>query len=253
MTEKKRITGCIPSRYASTRLPGKPLCDIGGKPMVLHVIEKARQAKLLDDVVVLTDDQRIMDTVTNAGFHAVLTSEDCASGTDRIAQYMQQDTSSDIFVNIQGDEVLLNPEHIDKLIEDFLNKPGAQMGTLAHTVTDPDSLNDPATVKVVVNQQGNALYFSRNCIPVTQSGGLPEQAQAHIGVYIYTRETLELLTKKKQTPLEMTEKLEQLRALEHGINISVTTVSHYQSLSVDTENDLRKARELLGEQGKDKR
>jgi len=128
MTEKKRITGCIPSRYASTRLPGKPLCDIGGKPMVLHVIEKAMQAKLLDDVVVLTDDQRIMDTVTNAGFHAVLTSEDCASGTDRIAQYMQQDTSSDIFVNIQGDEVLLNPEHIDKLIEDFLNKPEAQMG-----------------------------------------------------------------------------------------------------------------------------
>ncbi len=245
MTEKKRITGCIPSRYASTRLPGKPLCDIGGKPMVLHVVEKARQVKQLDDVVVLTDDQRILDTVINAGFHAVLTSSDCASGTDRIAQYMQQDTSSDIFVNIQGDEVLLNPEHIDQLIEDFIAKPGAQMGTLAHTVTDPEILNNPASVKVVIDQQANALYFSRNCIPVTQDGSLPEQALAHIGVYIYTRETLALLTNKQQTPLEMTEKLEQLRALEYGMNISVTTVSHYHSLSVDTENDLRKARELL--------
>jgi 3-deoxy-manno-octulosonate cytidylyltransferase (CMP-KDO synthetase) len=240
-----KIIGCIPSRYASTRLPGKPLCDIGGKPMVLRVLEKAKQARLLHDVVVLTDDQRILDTVTAAGHKAVMTSAGCASGTDRIAEYMQQDPDGDIFVNMQGDEVLLDPGHIDHLIEDFTGKPGAEMGTLAHWVSDPEILKDPSTAKIVTNQQGSALYFSRQCIPVTQNGDLPEQALIHIGVYIYTRETLQNLTSKAQSPLEKIEKLEQLRALEHGINISVTIVDDYQSLSVDTAQDLAKARQIF--------
>jgi 3-deoxy-manno-octulosonate cytidylyltransferase (CMP-KDO synthetase) len=240
-----KVIGCIPSRYASTRLPGKPLCDIGGKPMVLHIVEKAKQASKLDDVVVLTDDQRILDVVDAAGYQAIFTSQDCVSGTDRIAEYLQHDSSSDIFVNIQGDEILLNPNHIDHLIEEFTAAPNPQMGTLAHRVSDPDTLSDPTTAKVVIDNNNHALYFSRHCIPVTQNGQLPEQALVQIGVYIYTKDTLKMLTETPQTPLEQTEKLEQLRALESGINIYVSQVDDYQSLSVDTEEDLEKARALF--------
>jgi 3-deoxy-manno-octulosonate cytidylyltransferase (CMP-KDO synthetase) len=241
-----KVTGCIPSRYASIRLPGKPLRDIGGKPMVIRVVEQAMQAKSLDEVVVLTDDERIFDAVNDAGYKAVMTSEDCASGTDRIAEYMQQDSSTDIFVNMQGDEVLLDPEHIDRLVGEFIEHDDAEMGTLAHWETRAEVLRDPTTAKVVTRQDNQALYFSRNCIPVLQNGDLPEKALVQIGVYIYTRNTLEKLSHLKQAPLEKTEKLEQLRALEHGINIGITIVDDYQSLSVDTEEDLAKAREIFG-------
>ena len=240
-----KIIGCIPSRYGSTRLPGKSLCDIAGKPMVLHVVEKAKQASRLDDVVVLTDDERILKVVTEAGHHAVMTSESCASGTDRIAEHMQQDTEGDIFVNIQGDEVLLNPAHIDLLIEQFTNIDSAEMGTRAHWVSDAEILAVPSAVKVVTSLNNKALYFSRNCIPVSQNGALPEKALIHIGVYIYTRSTLEKLTSLQQTPLENIEKLEQLRALENNININVTIIDNHSSLAVDTPADLEKARKLL--------
>ena len=240
-----KVTGCIPSRYASTRLPGKPLCDIGGKPMVIRVVERAMQAKSLDEVVVLTDDERILEAINKAGYRAVMTSQHCASGTDRIAEYMQQDSSTDIYVNMQGDEVLLNPDHIDKLVEEFSNRVGAEMGTLAHWESEAGVLTDPSTAKVVTARDNKALYFSRNCIPVLQNGGLPEKALVQIGVYIYTRDTLEKLRQLDQAPLESTEKLEQLRALENGINIGITIVDDYQSLSVDTEQDLAKAREIF--------
>lgn len=241
-----KVTGCIPSRYASTRLPGKPLCDIGGKPMVIRVVEQALQARSLDSVVVLTDDERILDSVIKAGYQAVMTSEHCASGTDRIAEYMQQDPSTDIFVNMQGDEVLLDPGHIDQLVNDFIGRENAEMGTLAHQESAAEVLSDPSTAKVVTRQDNQALYFSRNCIPVRQDGSLPDQALVQIGVYIYTRNALEKLSRLEQAPLESTEKLEQLRALENGINIAVSIVDDYQSLSVDTEQDLTQARKLFG-------
>ena len=241
-----KVIGCIPSRYASSRLPGKPLVDIAGKPMILHVIERAKQAKKLSDVVVLTDDERIYDAVTSAGHHAAMTSTDCASGTDRIAEYMEQDPSADVFVNIQGDEILLDPEHVDHLVEHFTSKPHAQMGTLAQWITDPTLLNNPSTVKVVIDTEENAMYFSRNCIPVRQDGSLPEKALGHIGVYIYTWDTLKHLKVLQQTALETTEHLEQLRALENGIQIDVTIVDHYESLAVDTPKDLERAREMFG-------
>lgn len=240
-----RVVGCIPSRYASTRLPGKPLCDIGGKPMVIRVVEQAMQVKNLHDVIVLTDDERILNTVKNAGYKAVMTSEHCASGTDRIAEYMKNDSSTDIFVNMQGDEVLLNPEHINQLVTEFIKNGDAEMGTLAHWESEADVLRDPTTAKVVISQNNKALYFSRNCIPVMQNGDLPEKALVQIGVYIYTRAALTKLSHLEQSPLESTEKLEQLRALEHGINIGVTIVDDYQSLSVDTAHDLEKARKLF--------
>jgi len=241
-----KVTGCIPSRYASTRLPGKPLCDIGGKPMVIRVVEQAMQSGSLDQVVVLTDDERILDAVKNAGYQAVMTSEHCASGTDRIAEYMQQDPSTDIFVNMQGDEVLLNPGHIDQLVGEFIGRDDAEMGTLAHWESRAEVLRDPSTAKVVTRTDNQALYFSRNCIPVLQNGDLPEKALVQIGVYVYTRNALEKLSQLHQAPLESTEKLEQLRALEHGINIAVSIVDHYESLSVDTEQDLAKAQKIFG-------
>lgn len=242
------VIGCIPARYASTRLPGKPLCDIAGKPMILHVVEKALQAEMLTDVVVLTDDERILKTVTDAGYRAALTSENCASGTDRIAEYMQQNESADIFVNIQGDEVTLDPASIDQMVQNFCNQEQPEMGTLSHWCETPETLAAPSSVKVVTTCSGQAMYFSRNCIPVTQKGELPQRGQIHIGIYIYTRETLKKLMQLEQTSLEKTEKLEQLRALENGISITVTALDNYEGLAVDTAGDLEKARKLFAGQ-----
>ena len=242
-----KIIGCIPARYASSRLPGKPLCDIAGKPMILHVVEKASLCTTLSDIVVLTDDQRIFDVVTDAGYRAAMTSTDCASGTDRIAEFMQQSDAA-IFVNIQGDEVTLNPTHIDQLVEKFTHQQKPQMGTLAHWCTDKTILATPSNVKVVTSESGNALYFSRNMIPVNQNGEIADRGKIHIGVYIYTRETLSRLQSLEQTPLEQTEKLEQLRALENDISINVTTLDEYDGLAVDTPEDLEKANALFNKQ-----
>ena len=244
MATQHRIIGCIPARYASSRLPGKPLVDIAGKPMILHVAEKASRASTLSGVVVLTDDQRIYDTVNDAGYRAVMTSENCASGTDRIAEFMQQ-SDAGIFVNIQGDEITLNPEHIDQLVNTFIEQNNPQMGTLAHWSADRNVLAAPSNVKVVTSISGNALYFSRSMIPVTQLGEIPEKGLIHIGIYIYTRETLSRLMQLEQTPLEKTEKLEQLRALENDIAINVTTLKDYSGLAVDTPDDLEKASKLF--------
>ncbi len=240
-----KVIGCIPCRYASMRLPGKPLCKIGGMPMVLHVLERARNAKRLDDVVVLTDDERIFKVVEDAGHSVAMTSSVCANGTERIADYVQASEDGEVFVNIQGDEVLLDAGHVDALVEGFISASERQMGTLAHWVHDSETLEDPSTAKLVCDLNGNALYFSRNCIPVTQSAALPERALIQIGVYIYTRETVLRLSALPQTILEKTERLEQLRALEHGIKIGVTVVENVQSLSVDTPEDLRKAQALF--------
>jgi 3-deoxy-D-manno-octulosonate cytidylyltransferase len=242
--DKLKIIGCIPARYASSRLPGKPLRDIAGKPMILHVVEKAKRATTLSEVTVLTDDQRIFDVVSDAGYSVAMTSQSCASGTDRIAEFMQT-SDADIFVNIQGDEVTLNPGHIDQLVNKFVDQPQPQMGTLAHWCTDRTVLTAPSSVKVVTSVNGNALYFSRNMIPVKQNGDIADQGQIHIGVYIYTREILSRLMQLQQTPLEQIEKLEQLRALENDIAINVTTLEDYHGLAVDTPEDLEKARALL--------
>lgn len=244
MTTTHKIIGCIPARYASSRLPGKPLCDIAGKPMIIRVVEKAMQAESLSDVVVLTDDERIFKVVTDAGYNVAITSESCASGTDRIAEYMEQ-TDADIFVNIQGDEVTLNPAHIDMLVNNFIKQLQPEMGSLSHWCKDSTTLNAPSNVKVVTSTTGNALYFSRNMIPVTQNGGIAEKGQIHIGVYIYTREILKKLMKLEQTTLEKIEKLEQLRALENDISINITTLDDYQGLAVDTPEDLELARNLF--------
>ena len=244
-----KVIGCIPARYASSRLPGKPLCEIGGKPMIVHVAERARRAERLSEVVVLTDDARIVEAVEAAGMTAVMTPEDCASGTDRIAWFMQNASDGDVFVNIQGDEVTLDPAHIDAMVDDFLRHDeatmGALMGTLAHWSDQAEVMRAPSSVKVVTDNTGRALYFSRHCIPVHQNGALPERVRVHIGVYIYRRETLQKLMRLNRGELEMTEQLEQLRALENGIGILVTTLNDYHGLAVDTPQDLAQARRLF--------
>ena len=246
MTHKHKIIGCIPARYASSRLPGKPLSDINGKPMILHVVERAVQAATLSDVVVLTDNERIYDVVNTANYSVAMTSEHCASGTDRIAEYMEE-SDADIFVNIQGDEVTLDPLHINQLVHNFVAQDAPEMGTLSHWSEDKEVLAAPSNVKVVTDVNGNAMYFSRNMIPVTQQGEIADRGQIHIGVYVYTRDTLTRLMQLEQTPLEKIEKLEQLRALENGISIKVSTLDDYEGLAVDTPEDLKKARKLLQE------
>jgi CMP-2-keto-3-deoxyoctulosonic acid synthetase len=158
-----------------------------------------------------------------------------------------QEAHADIFVNIQGDEVTLDPLHINHLVHSFIAQTEPQMGTLAHWCTDKQTLAAASNVKVVTAVNGDALYFSRNMIPVTQQGEMADRGQIHIGVYIYTRETLSRLMQLEQTPLEQTEKLEQLRALENGITINVTVLDDYHGLAVDTPEDLEKARQLFAD------
>lgn len=240
-----KVIGCIPVRYASSRLPGKPLCNIAGKPMILHIMERAKQAKSLHDIVVLTDDERILNTLKEFGYTAQMTSTDCQCGTDRIIEYMKRESSADLFVNIQGDEILLNPSHVDSLVSAFLQDTSLQMGTLAYRIKDREQMANPSIVKVVTDMQNNALYFSRSCIPMTQAGELPETALGHMGIYIYPRETLYRLGELTPAPLEKIERLEQLRALQHQISIKVITIEDYQSLSIDTPDDLEKAQALF--------
>ena len=238
-----KATLCIPARFGSTRLPGKPLANIAGKPLILHVCERAAAIKGAADCVVLTDDQRIFSVVKDAGFHCAMTSEQCQTGTERIINYLPN-SDADAFINIQGDELLLNPEHVDALIEEFKAGDFA-MATLAHYQNDETVIRSATTAKIVVDHHHNALYFSRSPIPLQQNGDISPKTLVQIGVYAYQRETLEKLVHLKPGPLEQCEKLEQLRALEHHIPVHITIVDSHQSLSVDTPEDLAKAQQLL--------
>lgn len=243
-----KVIGCIPARFGSTRLPGKPLADIHGKPMVVRVVERAAKAKKLDDLVVLTDDQRVVEAVENAGFKAVMTSASCRSGTERLIDYLPQ-TDADCLLNIQGDEVSIDPEHIDALVDFFQDKATPAMGTLAFPETDAAVFQQPSCVKVVLGEAGRALYFSRNVIPMTQLGNMPESVLIHMGIYIYHRQTLEQFKNLPITALEQIESLEQLRALYYGLPIYVAEVLPHQALAVDTEADLLRARQLIADNG----
>lgn len=233
------VIACIPVRYGSTRLPAKPLISIDGKPLVLHVAERAAQAKLIDDLIILTDHPLILETVEKAGFKATLTSDTCRSGSDRIVDYIQQGADADVFVNVQGDELLLEPQHIDQLVKQF-QQSQAQVATLAHWVDDPMIAVDPSTAKIVTDIHGNALYFSRQAIPTRQDGS-PPRCLVQIGMYIYTREAILNFAQLAPGYLEQIEKLEQLRFLENNIPLKIIEVDAAISLSIDTIKDLEKA------------
>lgn len=234
----------IPSRYASTRLPGKPLVDICGKPMVQHVYERVRRVSLFDEVLVATDDERIANAVEAFGGAACMTSPDCPSGSDRLIE-VAKSHPADVYVNVQGDEPLVEPASIEKLARAMLDDPSLQMGTLCYPISAEQAQN-PNLVKVVRAHNGNALYFSRSPIPFPRAGGIAPQYFGHLGMYAYRREFLMNFGSLPYSPLENTEKLEQLRVLQAGIAIRVLEVEA-TGPGVDTPEDLEAVRRILTE------
>ncbi len=241
-----RIIGVIPARYKSSRLEGKPLADIHGKSMVQHVYERARRASCLDDIVVATDDERIRSTVESFGGTAVMTSADHRSGTDRVAEAVRG-MDADVIVNIQGDEPMLDPAMLAEVVDPFRSGASAGVVTLKKRVMHESEFADPGVVKVVTDPAGYALYFSRSLIPYPRQRTPRFAVFEHLGLYAYTRSALMQLAELPPSELEEIESLEQLRALENGIRILVIeTASRQEMLSVDTQADLERARELMG-------
>jgi 3-deoxy-manno-octulosonate cytidylyltransferase (CMP-KDO synthetase) len=237
------VLGVVPARYASTRLEGKVLCDIGGKPMIQHVWERAMKAELLDEVIVAVDDARVYQVANGFGARAVMTSDEHVCGTERVEEAARSSTAK-IVVNIQGDEPFIPPGMIDETVQPLLDDPGLQMATVMRRITSEEELADPGVVKTVTDRDGFALYFSRSLIPHPRQRE-HFQAFEHLGIYSYRREFLTDFVRMEPGPLEQTEGLEMLRALEHGARIRVVPTRHrYEALSVDTLEDLRQARKI---------
>lgn len=243
------IVGVIPARYASTRLPAKPLVNLLGKPMVQRVYEQAKHSRLLHDVIVATDDERIAAVVETFGGNVMMTSPEIPTGSDRLAA-VAEDVRGDIFVNIQGDEPLINPLMIDQAIQVVLDDAHAHIGTLAKKIESTDELFNPNVVKVVFDSGMFALLFSRSVIPHVREQSDPRRwlehhmFYKHIGLYVFRREALLIFAQLPQSPLEKAEKLEQLRALEAGIKIKVA-LTELESVPVDTEEDAQRVRAIL--------
>jgi 3-deoxy-manno-octulosonate cytidylyltransferase (CMP-KDO synthetase) len=243
------VTAVVPARYASTRLPGKPLADIDGKPMIQWVYERVGRASLVNDVIVATDDGAIFDAVSGFGGKAVMTSPDHPSGTDRLAEVAEK-VDSEIIVNVQGDEPLIEPSVVDACVRPMLEGDPNPVVTPCTRIKSRSDLLNPNAVKVVMDVQGNALYFSRSPIPYDRDGG-PDTADLsersffkHIGLYVYRREFLLQYRRMERGPLEMREKLEQLRILENGHKIRVIE-TEYDSVGVDSPEDLARIRKLV--------
>lgn len=238
----------IPSRYASTRLPGKPLCDIAGKPMVQRVYEQARKAEKLESVVVAVDNPRVYDTVVSFGGQAIMTREDHANGTDRLAEAVEHFPDADVIINVQGDEPLIAPDVIDALCRFFEEDATLQMATVAAPLAK-EEYDEPSAVKVVMNRNNEAMYFSRSLIPYPRNAyeGIMKPYK-HIGIYAYKRDFLLKYAAMEQTPAEQVESLEQLRVLENGYKIKVITTNH-QFIGIDTPEDLEHIREYFANKG----
>jgi 3-deoxy-manno-octulosonate cytidylyltransferase (CMP-KDO synthetase) len=238
------IVGVIPARFASTRLPGKPLLSETGRPLIQHVVEAARRARSLERIIVATDDDRIAAAVSAFGGEVMMTRADCATGTDRVAEVAARLDGSRVIVNLQGDEPDVSGETLDRVVDLLLRDTEAPVATLATPIRAPSILRDPACVKVVFSRAGRALYFSRSPIPHHRDG-LPTDAAAevlaylHLGLYAYRREFLLNLRSLPPSPLEAAEKLEQLRILEAGYPIAVGVVDE-PSIGIDTPEDYRR-------------
>jgi len=249
-----RFKVVIPARYGSTRLPGKPLLNIAGKPMIAHVCERAQEADA-DDVIVATDDARIFQAVSDLGFKAVMTRADHQSGTERIAEVARLCgwTGDDIIVNLQGDEPLIPPTYIRDVAAALAGQQQAGIATLAAKISDPEEIFNPNAVKVVLNKAGYALYFSRAPIPwerdaFTLAGGKPSGKSPylrHIGLYAYTVDFLNRYCLWDASILESVESLEQLRILWHGEAVRVKIVDRTPAAGVDTQEDLLRVEQVL--------
>ena len=238
-----KIICVIPARYSSTRLPGKALALIAGKPMIRHVYERACQAKYPEVVIVATDNKKIYDTVTEFGGMAVMTAENHPTGTDRLAEVALKFPDADLIINVQGDEPLIEPEVIDNLAEAFLSDKSLVMATMA-TPMPIEDYDNPGAVKVVTDKNGFALYFSRSLIPYPRYAETELPVYLHLGIYAYDREFLLKYAALPPAPLEKIEALEQLRALEYGYRIKVLKTG-FHSIGVDTPEDLERVKLLL--------
>jgi len=229
----------IPSRYSSTRLEGKPLIDIAGKPLIQWVYESAQKAQLIDRVIVATDDRRILETVSHFGGRAELTSTHHVSGTDRIAE-VAGNLCCDIIVNLQGDEPLMEPQLIDEVVKLVMDNPGIYMASARSPIEKIEDMMNPNVVKVVSDSDGYALYFSRSPIPYCSTrveGRHTTIGFKHIGLYVYKKEFLMKFVTLDPSPLEKIEGLEQLRALENGYRIKLI-YTEYDSIGVDVLEDV---------------
>lgn len=247
MKASLKVVAIIPSRYGSTRLPGKPLLEIGGKPLIQHVYERTERAQRVSEVWVATDDRRIVEAVDRFGGKAILTSPAHRTGTDRVAEAARM-LKANLVVNVQGDEPLIDPKMIDQAIGPLIENRNVPMSTIARKSTSIEELNDPNVVKVVVDLRGFALYFSRSPVPFVRDRGSAKSQDfyflQHIGLYVYRPDFLQRLAQMEQTPLEKLEKLEQLRVLENGFRIAVV-LTDCRSIGVDTQEDLQKVRKLM--------
>ncbi|MBP9949918.1 MAG: 3-deoxy-manno-octulosonate cytidylyltransferase [Negativicutes bacterium] len=237
-----KILCVIPARYASTRLPGKPLADIVGKPMIQHVYERSAQATIPQQVVVATDDEKVFQAVQQFGGKVVMTSSEHQTGTDRLAEVASKYAEVDVIINVQGDEPLIDPKLIDELAQEFLNDTALQMASVM-SIMDTEDYQNPNAVKVVTDLNNNALYFSRSLLPYPRVAG-KANVYKHIGIYAYKKDFLLKFAKLEPTPLEQSESLEQLRALENGYKIKmIKTKSKF--IGVDSIEDLQTVNELL--------
>ncbi|MDW7772438.1 MAG: 3-deoxy-manno-octulosonate cytidylyltransferase [Desulfobulbaceae bacterium] len=246
--QKSKVIAVIPARYHSNRFEGKPLTPILGRPMIQHVVERARQVELLARVVVATDDRRIYEAVESFGGEVVMTRPDHASGTDRLAEAAEllDISEHDIIVNIQGDQPLFPPEVVAQVTGPMLEDPALPMSTLIYKIIRPEEITDPNHVKTVFDRHGNALYFSRASIPFQRNpheSGRPTYYK-HLGFYAYRKGFLLTFVGLPEGEWEKFEKLEQLRALEYGYTIRVVLTTH-DSIEVDTPGDVIRVEELL--------
>ena len=248
VSEKDKATVIIPARFQSTRFPGKPLAEIDGRPLIYHCYHSVSRSDWIKEVIVATDDPRIKTAVETFGGKAVLTSSNPKTGTDRLAEAVEK-LEGEIFVNLQGDEILLQPYFLDSLVESFAQKPEVQMATYKKEITDWEDLNNPNIVKVVCDRDGVALYFSRSPIPFVRDrkaeGPVPGKTFfRHFGIYIYRKALLRQFSQWPESFLENLEKLEQLRAMERGVKIWVKETTN-DSLRVDAPEDLNRVKDYL--------
>lgn len=236
--------GVIPARWASTRFEGKVLAEIGKKTIIQYVWERAKESKLLDDLIVAADNEKVVDIVKKFGGKVCYTSPDQPSGTDRIAEVVNP-IDVKIVVNIQGDEPMVRGIMIDDLIRALLEDEEAQMATLVKRIEDSKDISNPNVVKVVVDKNGYALYFSRSPIPYIREKGDSFEFYKHIGMYAYTKDFLFTYTNLPSSKLEHAEKLEQLRVLEHGFKIK-TVETAFDTIGIDTPEDLERLRNIIG-------
>lgn len=233
----------IPARYGSTRLEGKPLLKVLDKPIIQWVYERAKLASLSDLIIVATDDKRIFDAVKSFGGEVEMTSANHKCGSDRIREVVESHSEIGFIVNLQGDEPLIRPDAIDEVIKNIKNDVKADISTLIRVLKSEDEINNPNLVKCVVDKFGYALYFSRSKIPFERHAGIAD-FYGHLGIYGYKRDALIKMTSLDQTPLEQTESLEQLRAIENGMKIK-TSVVDFSPVGIDTLEDLENFKKII--------